>query len=72
MNAAPSSADHPAPDAANAALIAVDWGTSRCRAMLLDRDGGLIAEAESADGIGPLGGLGHEDAFERLRVSGYL
>ncbi len=51
---------------ADAALIAVDWGTSRCRAMLLDRDGALIAETESADGIGPLGGQGHEDAFERL------
>jgi len=52
--------------AARAALIAVDWGTSRCRAMLLDRDGAVIAEADSADGIGPLGGQGHEDAFESL------
>ena len=52
--------------AARAALIAVDWGTSRCRAMLLDRDGAVIAEADSVDGIGPLGGQGHEDAFESL------
>ena len=56
----------PAPALTDAALIAVDWGTSRCRAMLLDRDGGLIAEAESLDGIGPLGGQGHEEAFARL------
>lgn len=57
----------PSPDtAAPAALVAVDWGTSRCRAMLLDGGGCVVAEAESADGIGPLGGLGHEEAFERL------
>ncbi len=55
-----------APSLTDAALVAVDWGTSRCRAMLLDRDGGLITEAESNDGIGPLGGQGHEEAFERL------
>lgn len=51
---------------AEAALLAVDWGTSRCRAMLLDGAGEPIAEAESADGIGPLGGGGHEEAFEAL------
>jgi 2-dehydro-3-deoxygalactonokinase len=48
-----------------AALIAVDWGTTRLRAMLLDRDGSVIAEAESGDGIGTLSG-GHEAALERL------
>ena len=55
---------------ADAALIAVDWGTSRCRAMLLARDGALIAEQESSDGIAALGGNGHEDAFDRL-VAGW-
>lgn len=49
-----------------AALIIADWGTTRCRAMLLDREGALLAEAESTDGIGALGGEGHEAAFERL------
>ena len=46
-------------------LIAVDWGTTRLRAMLLDREGGLVAEVESADGIGSLSGR-HEEALERL------
>lgn len=55
---------------AAAALIAVDWGTSRCRAMLLAGDGSLLAEAESAEGIAALGGNGHEDAFDRL-VAGW-
>ncbi|MBB5753165.1 2-dehydro-3-deoxygalactonokinase [Prosthecomicrobium pneumaticum] len=54
------------PDLEAAALVAVDWGTSRLRAMLIGRDGGLLAEADSADGIGPLAGQGHEAAFERL------
>ena len=39
-----------------AALIAVDWGTSRLRAMLLAADGAVVAEAESGDGIGSAGG----------------
>ncbi|MBB3932167.1 2-dehydro-3-deoxygalactonokinase [Kaistia hirudinis] len=53
-----------------AALIAVDWGTSRCRAMLLDRTGAILAEAESGDGIAALGGQGHEEAFDRV-VAGW-
>ncbi|MCX5495901.1 2-dehydro-3-deoxygalactonokinase [Kaistia dalseonensis] len=56
----------PAARIEDAALIAVDWGTTRCRAMLLDRAGAVIAEADSADGIGALGGSGHEDAFNAL------
>ena len=56
----------PADRFANATLIAVDWGTTRCRAMLLDREGDILAEADSADGIGALGGAGHEDALEAL------
>ncbi|MCX5513255.1 2-keto-3-deoxy-galactonokinase [Kaistia algarum] len=53
-----------------AALIAVDWGTSRCRALLLGKDGAILAEADSADGIAALGGNGHEEAFDRL-VAGW-
>lgn len=60
----------PAASFANAALIAVDWGTTRCRAMLLDRNGAVLAEADSADGIGALGGVGHEEAFQAL-VAGW-
>jgi 2-dehydro-3-deoxygalactonokinase len=51
---------------AAAALIAVDWGTSRLRAMLLDAAGRVIGEAESEDGIGVLAPGTHEAAFERL------
>jgi 2-dehydro-3-deoxygalactonokinase len=47
------------------ALIAVDWGTSRLRAVLLDRGGAALAETESGAGIGTLSG-GHEAAFESL------
>ena len=47
-------------------LIAVDWGTSRLRAMLLSAAGRPIATAESADGIGALESGTHEAAFERL------
>lgn len=52
-------------DLANAALVVVDWGTSRLRAMLVDAAGGVLAEAESNDGIGSLTAGGHEAAFER-------
>jgi 2-dehydro-3-deoxygalactonokinase len=47
------------------ALIVVDWGTTRLRAMLLDQDGRLVAEAESGEGIGALAGR-HEDVLEGL------
>src|SRR5579872_6770112 len=50
-------------------LIAVDWGTTRLRAMLLGKDAGIVAEAESGDGIGALSG-NHEEALERL-VAGW-
>jgi 2-dehydro-3-deoxygalactonokinase len=46
-------------------LIAVDWGTSRLRAMLVDNKGRILAEAASDEGIGTMAG-GHEAAFERL------
>jgi 2-dehydro-3-deoxygalactonokinase len=50
----------------SAALIAVDWGTSNMRARLLDAAGGVLAEAESEDGIARVEAGGHEAAFERL------
>jgi 2-dehydro-3-deoxygalactonokinase len=46
-------------------LIAVDWGTSRLRAMLVDGQGRVLAEAASDEGIGAIAG-GHASAFERL------
>jgi 2-dehydro-3-deoxygalactonokinase len=46
-------------------LIAVDWGTSRLRAMLIGADGEILAEGESSEGIGALNGH-HEQAFELL------
>jgi 2-dehydro-3-deoxygalactonokinase len=49
----------------NAALIAIDWGTSRLRARLLDAGGRVLGEAESDEGIGRIEG-GHEAIFERL------
>lgn len=49
-----------------AALIAVDWGTSRLRAMLLSAGGAVLAEAGSDDGIGKVAAGSHEAAFERL------
>jgi 2-dehydro-3-deoxygalactonokinase len=54
------------PDAATGALIAVDWGTSRLRAMLIGLDGRVLTEAESDDGIGALKPGDHEGAFARL------
>src|ERR1700694_3712315 len=47
-------------------LIAVDWGTTRLRAMLLDQDGRLIAEAESGGGIGTTLAGHHEEVLELL------
>lgn len=48
-----------------ASLIAVDWGTSRLRAWLLDASGAPLATAASDEGIGKLTG-GHEQVFEAL------
>ena len=39
-----------------AILIAVDWGTSRLRARLLDEGARVIDAAESGDGIGRIDG----------------
>jgi 2-dehydro-3-deoxygalactonokinase len=52
-------------DISQGRLIAVDWGTSRLRAMLVDTEGRILAEAASDEGIGAMAG-GHESAFERL------
>ena len=54
-----------ADDFKGAALIAVDWGTSRLRARLLAGDGATLAEAKSEEGIGQNDG-NHEAIFERL------
>jgi 2-dehydro-3-deoxygalactonokinase len=51
---------------AEGALIAVDWGTTRLRAMLLDGGGRILAERASDDGIGSVPAGGHEAAFTRL------
>lgn len=52
--------------ASDGVLIAVDWGTSRLRAALLDAAGRVLADADSDDGIGTLAPGQHEAAFERL------
>jgi 2-dehydro-3-deoxygalactonokinase len=53
-------------DTRDAKLIAVDWGTTRLRARLIDPAGAVLAEKTSNDGIGPLNGSGHDAAFEAL------
>lgn len=55
----------PPGDVTHAALIAVDWGTSRLRAWLVDSHGSVLDEAASEEGIGRLDG-GHERVFEAL------
>jgi 2-dehydro-3-deoxygalactonokinase len=52
-------------DFKQAGLIAVDWGTSRLRAWLVDRKGDVLGQAESGEGIGHIDG-NHEAIFERL------
>jgi 2-dehydro-3-deoxygalactonokinase len=56
------------PNLASGKLVAVDWGTSRLRAWLVDDGGKAIAEADSDQGIGALSG-GHEAEFESLVAS---
>ncbi len=57
------------PSERHGALIAVDWGTTHVRAMLLAAGGAVIEERHSDEGIGTLDG-GHEAAFARL-VAGW-
>ena len=52
------------PDASQGRLIAVDWGTSRLRARLVDERGAVVATADSDKGIGALSAGQHEAAFE--------
>lgn len=52
------------------ALIAVDWGTSNVRALLLDANGAVLDRRESDDGIGKLAAGAHQAAFGRL-VAGW-
>ncbi len=48
-----------------AKIIAVDWGTSRLRAWLVNAAGAPLDTVSSSDGIGSLNG-DHEAVFERL------
>ena len=49
-----------------AALIAIDWGTTRARAYRMDRNGRVLGERTEPLGIQQLGGLGFPDALSRL------
>ncbi len=49
-----------------AALIAIDWGTSRARAYRLDAAGRVLGERSEPLGIQQLGGLGYPEALARL------
>ena len=55
----------------DAALIAIDWGTTNARAMLLDEAGSMVATAESDEGIASVPTGGHAAAFARL-TAGWL
>src|SRR5262245_14443295 len=46
-------------------LVAVDWGTSRFRAVLLGADGHVIAESEGEEGISRLSAGEHAAVFAR-------
>jgi 2-dehydro-3-deoxygalactonokinase len=46
--------------------IAVDWGTSNLRAWAMDAEGGVLAQAESHDGMGRLSRQDFEPALLRL------
>jgi 2-dehydro-3-deoxygalactonokinase len=60
-----ASRDNTSGTLASGRLIAVDWGTSRLRAWLVDDAGTVLATAGSDAGIGSLNG-GHETVFEAL------
>ena len=48
------------------AFIGIDWGTTNLRAWALDAAGDILAEAESAQGIGALSGDGFADVLRSL------
>ncbi|HKN30380.1 MAG TPA: 2-dehydro-3-deoxygalactonokinase [Roseiarcus sp.] len=53
------------------ALIAVDWGSSSFRAYLMARDGALVDEIASADGVSTVAPGGFAETLRRL-VGGWL
>jgi 2-dehydro-3-deoxygalactonokinase len=55
-------------DVSQGALIAVDWGTSRLRATLVNSGGETIAEGESDEGIGRID-RAHDAVLARLVVA---
>jgi len=50
----------------SAALIAIDWGTTRARAYRLDAAGRVLGSRSEPLGIRQLGGLSYPDALARL------
>ncbi len=58
-------------DSQQAALIAVDWGTSNFRAYLLDRDGEVMAERAAEQGILKVSDGGFPAAF-RAQLGSWL
>ena len=54
-----------------AALIAIDWGTTRARAYRMDRNGRVLGERTEPLGIQQLGALGFPEALSRLLGDGH-
>src|SRR5271166_1266846 len=53
------------------ALIAIDWGSSSFRAYLMARDGAVVDEIASADGVSTVAPGAFADVLRRL-VGGWL
>lgn len=58
------------PDKTRADMIAIDWGTTNCRASLLAEDGSELDTRRAPEGAGGLQASEFEAVFERL-VSGW-
>src|SRR5271166_1901470 len=56
---------------AGPALIAIDWGSSRFRAYLMARDGAILDEVASADGVSRVAKDAFAETLRRL-VGGWL
>src|SRR5208337_2823797 len=54
-----------------ASLIAIDWGSSSFRAYLMARDGAVVDEIASADGVSTVAPGGFAETLRRL-VGGWL
>lgn len=54
------------PDPRRADMIAIDWGTTNCRASLLDADGKEIDTRRAPEGAGGLQSAEFEAVFDRL------